>query len=156
MKKTKAKKVAKAESFASGYSALLKSAGLKSTQGRIGVLDVLIQAGLPQTVEQLSATLGSKAPDRATLYRIVDQFVQSGLAKEIHFNDSVVRYEINGLEEHDHCCHHVVCKNCGLVAHIESNDVEKAISKMTSKVKAFAQVDEHTLEFFGVCNSCAK
>jgi Fe2+ or Zn2+ uptake regulation protein len=136
-------------------SALLKAAGLKSTQGRIGVLETLFLTETPITVEAIIKELGKTSPDRATVYRIVDQFVKADLAKEVHFNDGVVRYEIVGAVEHDHCCHHVVCKNCGFAEHVESAQIESAIEKLISKVPNFKSVEGHSLEFFGTCNGCA-
>lgn len=139
---------------ANDLSALLKVAGLKSTQGRIGVLETLFLTETPITVESIIKELGKTSPDRATVYRIVDQFVKVNLAKEVHFNDGVVRYEIVGAVEHDHCCHHVVCKNCGFAEHVESTQIESAIEKLIAHVPNFRSVDGHSLEFFGTCNGC--
>lgn len=53
----------------------------------------------------------------------------------------------------DHC-HHVVCKGCGKVDHVNTDAIEEILKKVSRKIKGFSQVNEHTLEFFGFCTYC--
>lgn len=142
---------------------ILKKSGLKLTKSRILILNLLVQKALPITVEDIMKNLKSESPDKTTIYRILKQAVSKGLVNEIHFKDGIVRYEAKILDQHDDCCHvekschchHIVCKSCGIVDHIDSHLLEDAIKKVSNKVKGFSVVDEHTLEFFGYCNSCS-
>lgn len=131
---------------------LLPKLGLKVTTTRMLVFDILNKNDKPLTVPEISKKLGSLAPDQTTIYRVLDQAVTVGFAKKIHLKDSIVRYEIAG----DCCCHHVVCRGCGLIEHIDNEAMERTIKQAVRKVKSFALVDEHNLEFFGLCKSCAK
>ena len=161
-KKSKSKLVSKTSSLTELTSALKKS-GLKLTKSRILILNLLIQKALPVTAEEIMKSLKSESPDKTTVYRILKQAVSKGLVNEIHFKDGIVRYEAKILDNHDDCCHaehachchHVVCKSCGIVDHIDSHLIEDAIKKVSNKVKGFSIVDEHALEFFGYCNNCS-
>lgn len=140
----------------------LKKTGLKLTKSRILILNLLIQKALPVTAEEIMKVLKLKSPDKTTVYRILKQAVSKGLVNEIHFKDGIIRYEAKILDSHDDCCHaehschchHIVCKSCGVVDHIDSHVLEDALKKASKKVKGFPVVDEHTLEFFGYCNNC--
>lgn len=132
----------------------IKDAGLKHTKGRYDVLVLLAKNSVPLSVEQITKLLGIFSPDRATVYRIMAQFVLVQIAKEIHLKDGVVRYEIQNIGDYKNCCHHVVCLDCGIVSHVENEEAEKAIARMAKNIQNFSIISDHTLEFFGTCKSC--
>lgn len=87
--------------------------------------------------------------NKTTVYRQLESMLTEGLLQEVQLGDSIVRYE----PKHDQCHHHVVCNNCGKVEHVELGseitDLQKKLSKQTG-----IDIQEHMLEFFGVCENC--
>jgi len=134
---------------------IIREKGLKATPSRIAVLDLFNCDCMPMSVESvLDCLRGSKKPDRATIYRMLDSFVTVGLLKEVYFNDGVIRYE-SSIGDHSHHHHHAVCVSCGTTKEVEDTAVEKAISGASKKIKGFTLMD-HSLEFFGTCDKCIK
>lgn len=131
----------------------LKAVHLKCTKGRLDVLLLLATADHPMSVEQIMSVLGAVSPDRATVYRIVAQFVGVGLAKEVYVRDGIARYEFQDTASPE--CHHAICTRCGQVSHIESEKIDTFIAVMKKDIHDLVQVSGYTLDFFGVCMACS-
>jgi Fur family ferric uptake transcriptional regulator len=50
--------------------------------------------------------------------------------------------------------HHITCTFCGTVEDFESISVERELKKIAATTSHFRQIKDHSLELFGVCNSC--
>lgn len=125
---------------------LLKQHGLKVTATRKDVLNALMVAKKPMTVEVLQAVLGKKA-DTATTYRTLQTLATQGLVYQTNFRDRRAHYEYQ--KKHHH---HVVCTICGAREETKTCvDTKKLARTLTS----FKTLNSHVLEFFGVCNRCA-
>lgn len=128
----------------------IKDAGLSVTRGRISVLSVLSDAPAPLDaleIRKRSAANGVKL-DKVTVYRILDQFIAAQLVRRIDFHEGKFRYE---LDSHHH--HHIMCTSCGTVVAVDTceiGDIESSLGK-----KYGFSITSHSLEFFGVCSSCA-
>lgn len=134
-----------------GVFAGLKSKGVKLTQARKSILDILYKTGQPLSAEDILTKLKSSnsTPDRATVYRQVSFLTESGVLSELDFGDGKKRYEYDFKKHH----HHIVCLNCGKIEDFTPlSDLEKE-EKSISKNKGF-KVSYHTLEFFGTCKNC--
>jgi Fur family transcriptional regulator, ferric uptake regulator len=130
---------------------VLKRYGLKNTLPRQQILTVLSAHDQPITVEDISRLIGKKSPDIVTVYRNLSTFKENKLVNEVSFKDGAIRYELNTDGEH---CHHAVCTSCGIAEHIHDVKLEHALDLVTSKLKLFNRVKEHSLEFFGLCKKC--
>ncbi len=141
-------------------------AGLKITTPRMLVLKALIKKKLPISVEDLIKSMSALSPNQATIYRILNQAVEMGIAEIIHFKDGISRYEaklprlIRGnlsvsIKNNTDHCHHVVCKGCGKITHIHIEEIEDGIQKQSVKIDGFPIINEHTLDFFGFCTKCS-
>lgn len=145
---------------------------LKKTTTREIVLVILEKAEKPLSVEDIfvlakkntvkgtrkSPLKGSlknilKNPDLVTIYRTLETFKLAHIVREVTFKDRTTRYEL--VDEHGGHCHHAVCNSCGTTEHIDDPAIEKALHILAKKFKHIKKVDEHVLEFFGVCTSCA-
>lgn len=141
---------------------------LKKTDSREAVLSVLGKSLKPMSVEDIFALvkkdkaflrgdnskLKAKKPDLVTVYRTLETFKLADIVREVVFKDRITRYEL--IDEHGGHCHHAVCDSCGLTEHIDDPAVEKALSVLSKKFKHIKKVDDHILEFFGVCDKCSK
>ena len=128
------------------FDQLLRSKGLKITQNRINVLQVLKQAPHPLDISEIRDQITPK-PDTVTLYRMMDQFSQKGIVRIINFHEGKHRYELN----HDHH-HHLVCRRCGAIQAIHDSCLGIETKKIEKKYNF--SIQDHTLEFFGLCQNC--
>lgn len=129
---------------------ILQQTGLKVTTERVCVLSALMKASKPLSVPDVYKAV-KKHVDQSTVYRILDQLVESRIIYQTDFRDSKNYYE---FQDHHH--HHIVCTKCGTREHINiclPPSVEKKL-KQTSKM--FSGTLDHTLEFFGICRVCKK
>ena len=127
---------------------LLRSAGFKVTPARLALLEILMTKCAPLTVEDIAAQMPTGI-NATTIYRALDQFAQAGLVHQTHFRDGKTYYE---YQSHHH--HHIVCTGCGVKEEI-SLCVESSLSRVIKESKKFNHVQDHILEFFGVCQDCA-
>jgi Fur family ferric uptake transcriptional regulator len=136
---------------------------LKKTTTREMVLGILEKADKPLSVEDIfvlakkSKTFSTgknttKTPDLVTIYRTLETFKLAHIVREVTFKDRTARYEL--IDEHGGHCHHAVCNSCGTTEHIDDPAIEEALHTLAKKFKHIKKVDEHVLEFFGVCKSC--
>jgi len=134
---------------------ILKRAGLKETKGRLLVLRLLIERKRILSIEDIQYGLKSNSPDKVTLYRMMEQFEGAEIIRKVDFKEGFQRYEYQGDHDHDHH-HHIVCSGCERIEHVEDQAIENALRKITKHSKSFMGEIDHSLEFFGVCNSCKK
>ncbi len=130
---------------------LLRARGIRPTPRRTALLDTLSRTSIPITAEMLHKCVPKM--DLVTVYRTLESLVAARLVREVRFKDAIVRYEI--AEEHRHH-HHLVCTRCGTVDELPECDLQQLENTVLRRSKKFARVDEHSLEFFGTCVSCAK
>lgn len=128
----------------------LRGLDLKATPIRLGILRLLETADNPVDVATIIAYLREHNidVDPATVFRSINQFHEKGLVKEIHLNESKLRYELASQPEH----HHLVCEKCGRIESIADCDIQKLEEEINKKKKFM--VKKHSLEFFGLCEKC--
>jgi Fe2+ or Zn2+ uptake regulation protein len=129
--------------------ALLKDKGLRATPHRVALLAALYASSRPVSAEEMHKKISGA--DLVTIYRNLQSLAAHGLAREVRFKDSTVRYEAAGLHHH-----HLVCTTCGIVDELPECDIHLLEKEVLKKSDTFASIDEHQLEFFGTCTVCAK
>lgn len=139
------------------FIALLKNKGLKVTNQRLLVLEVL--TACPDrhlTAEEIYEIIKTDCPEigLATVYRTIQLLLELHLIDRINLDDGVVRYEIgNGKEggtKHRH--HHLVCRKCGRVISFQDDLLEELEDKIV-KTTGF-QVMDHEVKLYGYCKEC--
>lgn len=128
----------------------LRSAQLRVTPARLGVLSILEHSETPIDVSTLISGLKSKQikADEVTVFRIINTFCEKGIVKPIQLNENKLRYEYADKPKH----HHFMCEKCGDITDVDGcvvGELEAQIEKVTG-----GKVTRHTLEFFGVCRRC--
>jgi Fe2+ or Zn2+ uptake regulation protein len=134
----------------------LRENGLKTTNARQKILDVLQTNCAPYTAEEIFHKLKKSRIDRATVYRNVERLAQAGILRKVDLHKNATYYE-HALDHH----HHIICTSCGTLEdfHIENCNTGaiKSLSKHALRSsKKFSAVSEHSLEFFGYCKECSK
>jgi Fe2+ or Zn2+ uptake regulation protein len=120
----------------------------RKTGERAQILKILAKVHVPLTVEEIKKKVG-RTVHTATIYRALNDLVSSGVIRRVDIHARSARYESNA----DHH-HHIVCTECGLIedVHTEPKGLD---AKVLSNSKRFKSIVSHSLEFFGVCKSCA-
>ncbi len=130
----------------------LDEAKLKKTRHRTMVLDVLDQENTFLSADDIYLKLKQEdaSVSLSTVYRILETFVQTGLVSPIALDDTKpMLYEI----AHAHHAHHLICRQCHKVIHVEHCPLEHYETRL-EKAHGFT-IDEHRLNFYGVCEACA-
>ena len=129
----------------------LKISGLKITPARLAVIGTFSNKCLPLGAENIYEKLKKNEIDLATVYRTLISFEKAGILRRVDLHKNAQFYELN--EDHHH---HIICNNCGLVEELGGCNIEKFISKISSKSENFKVIKDHSLEFFGLCKNCEK
>lgn len=121
---------------------------LKATETRKALINLITKAKNPVDSQFLIEHLQETGNvDRATVFRILNILTGHGILRKLEFGEGKARYELN---TNDH--HHFICELCGKVEDISDcniGELEKEISK-----KKKLHINKHSLEFFGLCDSC--
>ena len=127
----------------------LKQAGLKTTQPRLKVLDVLeTSQNHHMTAEDVYKRLLETEQEigLATVYRILTQFETAGLVIRHNFEGGRALYELHDGAHHDH----MVCVECGKVFEFVDRTIEQRQRNVAAK--AGFVMEDHSLSLYGVCN----
>jgi Fur family ferric uptake transcriptional regulator len=127
----------------------LKQAGLKTTQPRLKVLDVLENSEIHHmTAEDVYKRLLETEQEigLATVYRILTQFETAGLVIRHNFEGGRALYELDNRAHHDH----MVCVECGKVFEFFDRTIEQRQRNVATK--AGFNMEDHSLSLYGVCN----
>ncbi len=129
---------------------IIREAGLKATRSRVAVLRALERAQNPIGIVKLENALPQI--NRATLYRILQTFVQHGLAETCDIGHKHVDYRLSGKQH----VHYVVCDKCGKTLTIAADCYRNHLNNLIkSQAPGFSVITRHSTTFFGYCNKCA-
>ena len=131
-------------------SMLLNQAGLKKTDSRIALLDLLSKNKKPLSAKDIVSKISG---DKVTIYRMLEAMSKKGLIRRVDTGEREAQYEI--IDHHDDH-HHVICIDCKKVSDFTGCDAESLITKALKQVKDFKQITHHSFDLFGLCNTCAK
>jgi len=131
------------------FHTLLNQAGLKATNQRLGILEVLQKTG-HSTIDEIYQIVLKSQPSisLATIYKNVDTMIQKGVLAEVPIATAKSQYEI---KKGDHI--HLICEKCGNV----TDETIEVISQ--AELEHIAQKDHFSLgrsqiNLYGICHSC--
>jgi Fur family transcriptional regulator, ferric uptake regulator len=128
----------------------LAAAGFRRGGARTAVVELLDAQRCALTAAEVGAAL-ERSASRASVYRVLDQLVDHGLASRIEVGQGVARYEPVRADGHHH---HLVCDDCGQVLPFHDDELERAIGRVARRV-AF-DVAEHEITLHGHCGDCRR
>jgi Fur family ferric uptake transcriptional regulator len=120
------------------------------TAGQQAVLATLREQPQPLSAQALHRALGAQRPiGLATVYRALDALKLLGL---VQHRVTLTGENLYSAVEHDH--HYLTCLQCGVSVPVEACPVQELAAQLqgTSSFRIYY----HTLEFFGVCDSCVE
>ena len=110
----------------------IRSAGLKVTHARKSILKILETSKKSHlSADDIDKLLIKKKDDIgiATIYRVLNQFVDAGICIKHHFDSEQAVFELNPIEHHDH----MICIKTGKVIEFEDDVIEKRQEELANK-----------------------
>jgi len=142
-----------------GCKGRFKECGLKWTQTRGAVIDILAAKGGHLSAEEIFLEVKKILPGigLATVYRTLEILCELGFVREFDFKDGRRRYEfIAGKEKVEH--YHLVCRVCGQIIdyEIDTEEVEDPLSNLKKLLtdKFNFSIERTDIKFFGLCERC--
>jgi Fur family ferric uptake transcriptional regulator len=123
----------------------LRKVGLKVTQPRIRILEILEQSGGRHlTAEDIYRTLLAQEGDigLATVYRVLTQFEAAGLVAKHNFEGGQSVYELERGQHHDH----MVCVETGKVIEFFDEEIER-IQREIAERHGY-EIEDHSLVLY--------
>lgn len=133
------------------HAQLLREAGLRATPGRRALLRILEEETRPVTVQALEKRMKG-ALNHVTVYRALEALAASGIVTRVNLEHDHAHYELIAGRPHHH---HAICRDCGLIEDIEVPHPPSPEKEAQKRTKTFAFIERYSLEFFGLCRSCA-
>lgn len=131
---------------------IVKQKGLKYTEQREIVLNVLLHANEHLTAEEIYNLIKQQNPDSnigiATVYRALSFLEEVHLITSINFGVDGKKYESNKKEHHDH----LICTSCGKIVEFLDEEIEKRQDRIAKKNKF--KITSHSMQLYGTCPDC--
>lgn len=129
----------------------LRAVGLRVTQSRLAVLDV-VDADPHLSAEQVAERVrtGIGAVSTQAIYDALNTLTEHRILRRFEPAGSAMKFEVATGDNH----HHLVCRTCGSVA-----DVPCAVGSMPCAVPDDThgyQVDEAEVTYWGTCADCVR
>jgi Fur family ferric uptake transcriptional regulator len=134
--------------------AALADAGYRSGGARRAVVELLGRQRCAVSAQDIDDALRAegRTVGRASVYRVLEQLDALRLVARIDVGQGTARYEpLLPTGEHHH---HLVCDTCGRVTPFEDEALERAIKRLSGRVKF--EVSEHDVLLHGSCARCAR
>jgi Fur family ferric uptake transcriptional regulator len=94
---------------------------------------------------------GGPPVGRASVYRALEQLEQLGLVQRLEVTRGTAGYERVDPAGHQH--HHAICRDCGRMVPFEDPALERAIDRVSGKVRF--EVTDHDVVLRGRCERCS-
>ena len=132
----------------------LKNRGYRFSAVRNFILDSLSKNDKPLSVSDLQKLIKKEklSANKTTIYRELNFLRKEEIILEIQLKGNKRWYELASRNHH----HHIICVKCDKVEDFEDCDSKNLINKALKQAPDFAEIINHTVDFFGLCKSCAK
>lgn len=129
--------------------ALLRRAGVEPTGRRLAVIGVMLAAGRALAPREILVGLGDldATMNKVTLYRVLDLFVERGLAERHSSGDRSFRYCVAARPGH----HHFYCLRCGAMRCLDPALVRLRVEGLDD-----VAIERFEVRLDGVCPACRK
>ena len=129
----------------------LLEAGGKRSAARRAIVEKLAEQPCAVSAAELARQLRAEGRDvgRATVYRALERLRELSLVQRLELGHGGTRYEPARGDHH----HHLVCNRCGEVIPFEDAGLERAITRIATRVSF--DVAGHDVVLHGACGRCA-
>jgi Fur family ferric uptake transcriptional regulator len=117
------------------------------------VLQAVGDAGSFRSAQDIHAALKASGRDvgLTTVYRHLQTLADGGLVDALQVERGETAYRRCETTDHHH---HIVCRQCGTTAEVESPEVERWADRVAGAA-GYSDVS-HTVEVFGLCATCTR
>ena len=131
---------------------VLKQSNLKNTKARENILEIIKNAKLPISAEEIYKTclVGDTNVNLSTIYRTLNTMVGNEILIKQVRQDGVAYYQEN---KHDHK-HLLICTKCGKKITLDICPLEQVLKNIASQTKF--TITSHNIEVYGLCEKCSK
>jgi Fur family ferric uptake transcriptional regulator len=131
----------------------IKEKGLRNTPEREAIIDEIFSIHDHFDVDELFLRLRNKKKrvSKASLYRTIPLLIDSGLIKEVYFEDGHLHYEHIYGRTH-HC--HLRCISCGRIIEFADDEIGAIQSRIGEKYDF--EIASHRFELLGYCSQCTQ
>lgn len=138
--------------FLSRAEALCKERGVRLTEQRRRVLEILWEAGRPIGAYDILEAMGvgRRALAPPTVYRALDFLLEQGLVHKIESLHAFVGCDHPGQP---HASQFLICDRCGAVTELEDEGVARSLRSAADETGF--QPARPVVELIGVCATCA-
>ena len=131
-------------------SDLLRAARLRRTGPRVAILSALLGAGRPLTQDRIAARLGSAAPNKVTIYRVLESLLGVGLVHKAFLQERTWHFEAAGRCTESQCHPHFTCTNCG-----NTHCLTEVSLPMAKNPPGFV-IGHQRVQLEGLCPDCSE
>jgi Fur family ferric uptake transcriptional regulator len=128
----------------------LSSAKLRRTSARMAVLTALLKSDRPLTQEQISDMTGSHAPNKVTIYRTLESFVDADIVHKAFLQDRTWHFELAHNCSKHQCHPHFSCTGCG-----QTHCMTDVAMPMAKAQNGYI-VHHQRVQLEGLCPRCSK
>lgn len=131
----------------------IRALGKKLTKTRKAIVEMLCSAHCLLTAPDIQENLRKKgiSVNKTSVYRELEFLINRNIIQQVNISSGAVHYE-SALHPHHH---HLVCKGCGDITGIDIQELEEHVQNVETRAqqRGFV-VQNHSLEFYGVCADC--
>ena len=140
------------ETVLNDLKAVLKTKGMKYTEQRAIILQILLNIDDHLNAEEVLDIVKVKYPDQkigiATIYRTLNFLEEVNLISSISFGKDGKKYEGNNSHHHDH----IICTSCGKIVEFLDESIERKQEEIA--LENGFKITDHTMQIFGICSDC--
>lgn len=128
---------------------VLRRAGLKSTQPRLAVLELLAEAAAALSHREISERLSESFLNKATIFRVLVDLCDANILRRFDLGDHAWRFELVNADCDVHA--HLLCDVCGEViclSDVSASDAAERILPTNSPHQA------REIVIKGLCAAC--
>ena len=105
----------------------------------------------PLSITQLQTQLNKDgyAPNKSTLYRMMEKISKEHHLQAMTLKDGVTYYELCSKEHH-----HFICNDCDTVQCLETQDNNEEQALYKQLIPKNLKVSHHHLQVYGTCEPC--
>jgi Fur family ferric uptake transcriptional regulator len=129
---------------------LLTSAGLRLTRPRLAILGVLLNAEKPITHDQITVKLAHPIPNKVTIYRVLESFLQAGIVHKAFLRERAWHFELARNCTDTQCHPHFTCTSCEATYCFTD-----AALPMTKSPRGFT-IHHQRVQLEGLCPNCSE
>lgn len=140
------------EAILEDLKVVLKSKGMKFTEQRAIILEILLNIDAHLNAEEVLDIVKEKYPNQkigiATIYRTLNFLEEVDLISSISFGKDGKKYEGNNDTHHDH----IICTQCDNIVEFLDETIEKKQEEVA--LDNGFKITSHTMQIFGICSKC--